>query len=347
MVGGRPPPATPPIQMGRYIIRRGLGGLLVLLVVSILTFAIFMWVPVLTGADYAYLYAGRHPTPEQVEAVRQKLGFDKPITTQYVLYMKGIFTGRQFSSGNQTVECPTPCLGYSFLRHDNVWSLIWEKFPVTLSLTGGAAIMWLIFGTGVGVLSAIKRGSVLDRASMGIALAGVSLPIFFTGNLLLLIFSYKLGWFPNVHYVPFTQNPAEWFTNLILPWVALVTIFAAAYARLMRASMLETMGEDYIRTARAKGLGRRKVVVRHGMRAAITPIVTIFGLDLGLLLGGAIITETVFNIPGIGRLSYDAISSRDLPVIMGTTIFAAVFIVVANIVVDLLYSVVDPRVRLQ
>jgi peptide/nickel transport system permease protein len=333
--------------MGRYVIRRGLGALLVLIVVSILTFAVFMWVPVLTGADYAYLYAGRHPSPAQVQAIREKLGFDKPITTQYLLYMKGIFTGREYSSGNTTVKCPTPCLGYSFLRHNNVWSLIWEKFPVTLSLAGGAAILWLIFGTGVGVLSAIKRGSLLDRASMGIALAGVSLPIFFTGNMLLLIFSYKLQWIPNVHYVPFTQNPAEWFTNLILPWVALVTIFAAAYARLMRASMLETMGEDYIRTARAKGLPRRKVIVRHGMRAAITPIVTIFGLDLGLLLGGAIITETVFNIPGIGRLSFDAIASRDLPVIMGTTIFAAIFIVVANIVVDVLYSVVDPRVRLQ
>jgi peptide/nickel transport system permease protein len=261
--------------------------------------------------------------------------------------MKGIFTGREFSSGNQTVECPAPCLGYSFLRHKTVSSLIAEKFPVTASLAGGAAVLWLIFGVGVGVLSALKRGSLLDRATMGIALAAVSLPIFFTGNLLLLIFSYKLGWFPNVHYVKFTENPYEWAKNLLLPWISLVTIFAALYARLMRANMLETMGEDYIRTARAKGLPRRKVVVRHGMRAALTPIVTIFGLDLGLLLGGAIITETVFNIPGIGRLSFDAIAGRDLPVIMGTTIFAAVFIVVANIVVDVLYSVVDPRVRLQ
>src|SRR4029453_11147085 len=281
--------------MGRYIIRRGLGALLVLIVVSMVTFAVFMWVRVLTGAAYAFLYPARPPPPAEWAGVGEKLGFDKPITTQYLLYMKGIFTGREFTSGNQTVECPTPCLGYSFLRHNNVWALIREKFPVTLSLTGGAAILWLVFGTGVGVLSAIQRGSLIDRASMGIALAGVSLPIFFTGNMLLLIFSYKLQWIPNVHYVPFTQNPAEWFQNLILPWVALVTIFAAAYARLMRASMLETMGEDYIRTARAKGLSRRRVIVRHGMRAAITPIVTIFGLDLGLLLGGVIINETVFK----------------------------------------------------
>jgi peptide/nickel transport system permease protein len=333
--------------MGRYIVRRVLGALLVLVVVSVLTFAIFMWVPILTGANYAYLYAGKNPNPAQLKSIEQKLGFDKPLPVQYGLYMKGIFTGREFSSGTQTVKCPAPCLGYSFLRHSNVSTLIWEKFPVTASLAGGAAVLWLIFGVSVGVISALKRGSLLDRTAMGVALAGVSLPIFFTGNMLLLIFSYQLEWFPNVHYVPFTDNPYEWAKNLVLPWLSLVTIFAALYARLMRANMLETMGEDYVRTARAKGLPRRKVVAKHGMRAAITPIVTIFGLDLGLLLGGAIITETVFNIPGIGRLSYDAISGRDLPVIMGTSIFAAAFIVLANIVVDVLYSVVDPRVRLQ
>jgi peptide/nickel transport system permease protein len=333
--------------MGRYIVRRVLGALLVLLVVSVLTFGIFMVVPILTGANYAYLYAGKNPNPAQLKSIEEKLGFDKPIPVQYGLYMKGIFTGREFSSGTQTQQCPAPCLGYSFLRHSNVSTLIWEKFPVTASLAGGAAVLWLIFGVSVGVVSALKRGSLLDRAAMGVALAGVSLPIFFTGNMLLLIFSYQLQWFPNVHYVPFTENPYEWAKNLVLPWLSLVTIFAALYARLMRANMLETMGEDYVRTARAKGLPRRKVVAKHGMRAAITPIVTIFGLDLGLLLGGAIITETVFNIPGIGRLSYDAIAGRDLPIIMGTTLFAAAFIVLANIVVDIVYSVVDPRVRLQ
>jgi peptide/nickel transport system permease protein len=333
--------------MGRYIIRRLLGAVLVLVVVSVLTFGIFMWVPILTGADYSALYAGRHPTPEQLVAVRHKLGFDKPIPQQYALYVKGIFTGREFSSGTTTVDCPAPCLGYSFWRHENVSSLLAKKFPITFSLASGAAVLWLLFGTSVGVISAIKRGSILDRITMGTAIAAVSLPIFFTGNLLLLIFSYQLGWIPNVHYVPFTDNPIQWARNLLLPWIALVMIFAALYARLTRANMLEVMGEDYIRTARAKGLSRRKVIVKHGMRAALTPIVTIFGLDLGILLGGAIITETVFNIPGIGRLAFDAISTRDLPVIMGTSIFAATFIVVANIIVDVLYSVVDPRVRLQ
>lgn len=331
--------------MGRYIVRRLLGGVLVLTVISILTFGIFMWVPVLTGADYTYLYTGRHPTPAQVAAVREKLGFDKPIPEQYALYVKGIFTGRTFSSGTTEVDCPAPCLGYSFLRHDNVSSLIAEKFPVTLSLSSGAAALWLLFGTGVGVISAIKRGSILDRASMSVAIAAVSLPIFFTGNLLLLVFSYQLGWIPDVHYVPIEENPLLWARNLILPWISLVMIFAALYARMTRANMLEVMGEDYIRTARAKGVTRRRMIFKHGMRAALTPIVTIFGLDLGLLLGGAIITETVFNLPGIGRLAYDAISGRDLPIIMGTTLFAAVFIIVANIVVDVLYSVVDPRVR--
>ncbi len=333
--------------MARYIIRRLIGAFLVLFVVSVVTFGVFMWVPVLTGADYAYLYAGRHPSPAQLEAIRDKLGFDDPIPQQYLTYVKGIFTGREFSSGTSTIDCPAPCLGYTFLRQENVTTLIADKFWVTASLAGGAALLWLVIGVSVGTLSALKRGTFVDRATMFIALAGISLPVFFLGNLMLLIFSYQLGWFPDVRFVPFGESPVLWARNLVLPWITLAFLFAALYARLMRANMLETMSEDYIRTARAKGLPRRKVVVKHGMRAAMTPIVTIFGLDLGLALGGAIITETVFNISGLGRLAFDAINGRDLPVIMGVSIFSAVFIVLANVVVDVLYSVVDPRVRLQ
>jgi peptide/nickel transport system permease protein len=198
----------------------------------------------------------------------------------------------------------------------------------------------------VGVLSALRRGSIFDRFSMGIALAGVSLPVFFTGLIALELFSYKWPIFPDVHYVPLTTDPLLWARNLVLPWITLAFLYAALYARLTRAGMLETMGEDYIRTARAKGLAERKVVVKHGLRAALTPIITIFGLDLGLLLGGAILTETTFSLPGLGQFTILAIQNQDLPEIMGVVMIASFFIVIANLVVDILYAVVDPRVRL-
>jgi peptide/nickel transport system permease protein len=199
----------------------------------------------------------------------------------------------------------------------------------------------------IGVISALKRGSLFDRASMGIALAGVSLPIFFTGLMTLAIFSYQLHiTAPGGAYTPITQNPAAWAYNMMLPWITLAFLFSAAYARLTRAGMLETMSEDYVRTARAKGLVERRVVAKHGLRGALTPVVTIFGLDLGLLLGGAILTETTYSLPGLGKYTIDAIGHNDLPKIMGVVMVAAFFIVFANLVVDILYAVIDPRVRL-
>jgi len=335
--------------MIRYIIRRLIGAVLVVIVISMMTFAIFQIGPKLSGASPAFLYVGKITTPAQVEAVEKRLGLDKPLIEQYWVYMKGIAVGRDFTDGDQVVECPAPCFGYSFRLNTSVWDLIKDRFPVTLSLTIGAAILWLFFGVATGVISALKRGTAIDRAAMVIALAGVSLPVFFTGLVLLSIFSYgppALRWFPDVHYVPFTESPQEWFRNLILPWTALAFLFAALYARFTRASMLETMSEDYIRTATAKGLPRRDVVAKHGLRAALTPIVTIFGLDLGALLGGAILTESTFSFPGLGLLSYNAIQSEDLPIILGVTIIAALFIVVANVVVDVLYAFIDPRVSL-
>jgi peptide/nickel transport system permease protein len=206
--------------------------------------------------------------------------------------------------------------------------------------------LWLIGGVGVGVLSALRRGSVLDRAAMATALAGVSLPIFFTGLLSLALFSYKLGWFPDVHYVGLTDDPVLWARNMTLPWITLAFLYAALYARLTRASMLEAMEEDFIRTARAKGLRERDVVLRHGLRASLTPILTIFGLDLGLLLGGAFLTESTFSLPGIGKFAVDAVSAKDLPEILGVTLVGAFFVVLANLIVDVLYAVADPRVRL-
>ena len=206
-------------------------------------------------------------------------------------------------------------------------------------------VLWLVGGVSIGVVSALKRGSLFDRISMGTALAGVSLPIFFTGLIFLALFSYKWAIFPNVQYVAITANPLLWAKNLVLPWITLAFLYAALYARLTRSGMLETMNEDYIRTARAKGLPERTVIVKHGLRAALTPIITIFGLDLGLLLGGAVLTETTFSLHGLGLFTIEAIQNQDLPEILGVTMLAAFSIVVANLVVDILYAVVDPRVR--
>jgi peptide/nickel transport system permease protein len=217
---------------------------------------------------------------------------------------------------------------------------------VTVSLAAGAAVIWLAAGVATGVLSALRRGSVFDRAAMSVALAGVSLPIFFTGLLSLSIFAYQLHLFPGGgSFTPITQDPLTWAYDLTLPWITLAFLFAAGYARLTRAGMLETMNEDFIRTARAKGLPERTVVVKHGLRSALTPIVTIFGLDVGLLLGGAVLTESTYSLPGLGKYAIDAINNNDLPKVLGVTMFAAGFIIVANLVVDLLYAVIDPRVR--
>ena len=288
-------------------------------------------------------------TESQRQAVRHAFGLDQPIVVQYWNYVKGIFAGRDFTDGVSQVHCGPPCLGYSFQYQQSVSSLMLDRFSVTLSLAIGASILWLVAGVTVGVISALKRGSALDRASMLIALAGVSLPVYFTGLILLFLFTYGpdwLRWFPQAGtYVGFTDNPLQWAQNLVLPWVSLAFLFAALYARLTRANMLETMGEDYIRTARAKGLPARTVIGKHALRAALTPIVTIFGLDLAGLLGGAVLTEFTFSLQGLGKLSIDAINKQDLPVIMGVVIVGAVFLVLANIVVDVLYAVIDPRVR--
>jgi peptide/nickel transport system permease protein len=327
------------------VIRRVLLLFVLLIVVSFLTFSIFFAVPKFTGQSTAVLFAGKSPTPAAVADVEKKLGLDKPFFVQYGSFMKGIVVGRDFVSGSGTEHCPAPCFGYSFVNDRPVWTELKEAMPVTFSLAIGAAILWLITGVGVGIISALKKRSWFDRLSMGIALAGVSLPIYFTGLVMLKLFSYQWHIFNNVHYAPFLDNPISWASNLILPWVALAFLYAALYARLTRSGMLETMGEDYIRTARAKGLKESRVIGRHGLRAALTPIVTIFGLDVGGLLGGAILTEYTFGFPGIGKMSVDGVFRRDLPVILGVTLFAAFFILLANLIVDLLYAVVDPRVR--
>lgn len=329
-----------------YLIRRLFNAVLTLLVVTLVTFGIFFMVPKLTGSDPALLYIGKTADAASIEGIRTKMGLGDPVLVQYGKFLKGIVAGRDYANGPDITHCPAPCLGYSFKTEQEVTPLLMSDLPVTLSLALGAAILWLILGVSTGVISALRRGSILDRAVMTGALAGVSLPIYFTGLLASAIFVYWLGWLPQGNYVPFTEDPGAWFTQMLLPWITLAFLFAATYARLTRANMLETLGEDYIRTARAKGLTERSVIGKHALRSGLTPIVTIFGLDLGALLGGAVLTEAVFNLRGLGYQALQAIRGNDLPVILGVTLIAAFFIVIANLIVDLVYGVIDPRVRL-
>jgi len=333
-----------------FIVRRLIATVFLLIVVSMITFAIFFLIPRLAGQNAYQLAAalvGQSATYSHatVIAFEHKLGLNLPLYVQYGRFLRGLVFGEHYNTGTSTTYCPPPCFGYSFKSEQPVWPLMVSSMPVTISLVVGAAMLWLVGGVTIGVISALKRGTWFDRFSMGIALAGVSLPIFFTGLIALELFSYKWPIFPNVTYVGITTNPLLWARNLVLPWITLAFLYAALYARLTRAGMLETMSEDYVRTARAKGLPERTVVVRHGLRAALTPIITIFGMDLGALLGGAIITEHTFSINGLGQFTILAVQNQDLPEILGVTMLTAFFIIIANLVVDILYAVVDPRVR--
>jgi peptide/nickel transport system permease protein len=317
--------------MTRYIIRRLLWGVVLLIVVCALTFVFFRVFP--TG-DPAVLRAGRDPNPRLIAEIRRSLGLNHSTLDQFWKYTKGVFL--HFD------------LGYSYYSRQSVRSLIFERLPATLSLTIGAAALWVLAGLSVGIISAMRRHSPIDRASMGTALLLISAPEFWLGLVALLLFANDIGKFPILpgagSYVGLTSDPGKWFTSLVMPWVVLAASGIAIYARLMRGSLIETMGEDYIRTARAKGLPERRVV-RQGVRASITPIATLLPLEIGVLLGGAVLIETVFNIPGVGRLAYNAIHASDFPVIQGTVLLAAMFIIAANIVVDIVYAYIDPRVR--
>ncbi|MDQ0833539.1 MULTISPECIES: ABC transporter permease [Streptomyces] len=331
-----------------YILRRTFAAVILLLVVTAVTFAIFFLLPRLAGqtADQmAQQYIGKSPSAADIAAVKRNLGLDDPVYLQYWHFIKGVVTGATYDLGPTTAHCDAPCFGYSFKTHEAVWPQLTSRLPVTGSLAVGAAVMWLVGGVVIGVISALKPRSIFDRTFMGIALAGVSLPMFFTGSLAILLFTYQIPIFGRT-YVPFSENPAQWANTLFPAWCSLALLYSAIYARLTRSGMLETMNEDFIRTARAKGLRERDVVARHGLRAALTPIITVFGMDVGLLLGGALITESVFSLHGVGEYAVKAITDNDLPPILGVTLLAAFFVVIANLLVDLLYAAADPRVRL-
>ncbi|WP_433439706.1 ABC transporter permease [Nonomuraea sp. CA-141351] len=315
-----------------FLLRRALLGLLVLWLVTLGTFLLFFVAP----SDPARTLAGRQATPEQVELIRHNLGLDRPTLVQYLDYLGRLLHGD---------------LGQSYFSGESVGKLLASDFPPTFSLVLGGAVLWFTMGVGAGVLSATRARSVVDRGLTLLALAGVSMPTFVVGLLLLYFLFFQLSMagvpiLPPDSYVPFSENPAEWARHLILPWVTLAMVQAATYARLTRGSMLDVLGEDYIRTARAKGVPERRVIYRHGLRAALTPVVTQLGVDVGTLIGGVVVTESVFGLGGVGQAVVQAFVSGDLPVIMGVVTLATTAVVVANLLVDVAYGLLDPRIRL-
>jgi peptide/nickel transport system permease protein len=330
--------------MLNYVIRRIASGVVVLSIVSAIVFGIFYILP----ADPARLACGKTCTEELVAEIRHNLELDVSLPTQYTRFIKGIFVGRTYLPDSEArLDCAAPCLGYSYQTDQPVTALLKDRLPATASIAFGASILWLLIGLSSGIVSALRRGTMVDKFSQGVALGAASLQIYFVGLILQFIFVDKLAWLPMPGYTSPFDSPVDWLKQMALPWITLAFLLSAIYSRLTRAGMIEVMSEDYVRTARAKGLESRKINIKHVLRGAITPIVTVFGLDLGGLLGGAVITEYVFNVPGLGKLSTDAVANVDLPVITGTVIFSAFFIITANIVVDLVYAALDPKVRLK
>jgi peptide/nickel transport system permease protein len=308
---------------------------LVLFVVSLLTFLIFVKLP---AGDPARRAVGRTTTPEQIEAARKAFGLDKPLYVQYGRFAKGLIPWPGLFLSEDVY--------YSYGNFVPVKEELYRRLPVTLTLAIGAAVIWLMMGIPIGIISGIKRRSFWDRAAMVFALVGVSMPVFWLGQLLLYFFWFKLKIAPSSGL---DLDASIWSSvtsgKFILPWITLAFTSAAFYARMVRGNLIETMSEDYIRTARAKGLPERRVIFKHGLRGALTPVVTMLGLDLGILLGGAFITETLFGLPGIGQLAVQSIGTNDFPMVMGVTVLGALFIATANLVVDVVYAFLDPRVR--
>ena len=315
-----------------------------ILIVSAVVFAIFSYLPF----DPASLTCGQRCTPQIIAGNRIKLGFDKPVYEQFWLFISGIFAGRTYGTGQAAFSCPAPSFGYSFNENACVTDMIKEAMPITVNLAVGALIIWLIIGVGLGVLAAKFRNRWPDTSSSVFVLLGTSLPTFVTGLALLIWVSIKWKIIPMSldGYVSVLNNPGRWFMYFILPWMTLAIAYAALYTRFTRAAVLDTLGEDYIRTARAKGVKEGTVLFKHTLRAVLAPIITLAGLDFAGLIGGAIITETIFNLPGLGRLTLRSTYEFDLPVVLATTILAAVVVIVMNLIVDMLYAVLDPRVRI-
>ncbi len=319
--------------MTRYVIRRLLYVILVILVITFISYVVFFLMP---SGNPAVQFAGKSPTKALIHQIEKQFGLNHPWYVQYGIFVKHLFLGDQYG---------WPGFGESYNTREPVKNELFSRAWVTFQLAVGAAVVWLAMGIPIGIVSALRRRTLIDRASMGFALFGVSAPVFVLGLLSLWIFWQHLRILPGTGYTSFSSNPAEWFLQFLQPWVVLSLLFAAFYARMVRGNLLETMSEDYIRTARAKGLPERRVVFKHGLRASLTPVVTMFGMDFGLLLGGAIITETVFNLPGLGTYVVQAVNDQNLPAVVGVVVLAAFFVAFFNLVVDILYAYLDPRVR--
>ncbi|WP_433305217.1 ABC transporter permease [Actinoplanes sp. CA-030573] len=326
-----------------YLVRRVGGAVLVLAGLSLLLYGLFYLAP----SDPAILTCGKGCTPDRLAEVRHAMGVDQPVATQYAHFLHGLVAGRDYPAGAATRHCPAPCLGYSFETDQPVTQLLLDRLPVSASLALGAEVLALTAGIGAGVLSGLRRYRWLDRIVNGLVLAGFAVPVFLVGLLLLLLFCVQLQWLPFPSYVPLTTDPLAWAQNLLLPWVALAVIQTAAYARLTRAGIQETLAEDHIRTARAYGLPERRIIWRRALRGALLPLVTLTAIDLAAIMTSAVLTETMFGLPGVGQLLVGAVNQIDLPVVVGVTLLAGLLIVAANTVADLLYRAVDPRVELR
>ncbi len=325
--------------MLRFLVRRLLGAVITLLIISAVTFMLFYAVP----RDPARIACGKLCTPETLELIRHNMGISDPMPVQFWHWLSGIFLGREYPGfGN----CDAPCLGYSFVNREPVLATILDRFPTTFSLFLGAAVVFLVFGIGTGMLAALKQGKPLDKIASSASLVASSMQIYFVGTLALYLLVYQWQILDQPGYTPFTDNPGQWFGGLLLPWLILALIFTANYTRMTRSQMVEQLQEDYVRTARAKGLSRPNVFFRFAWRGAMGPIVTIFGVDVGVLLGGGMITEKTFSIQGIGMLSLKSVINNDLPMLLGVMVITATFVVLANIVVDACYALIDPRIRL-
>lgn len=337
--------------MWAYIVRRCVVGLVLLLALTLVTFVLFFASPV----DPARFACGKNCSEEQRDIARKALGYDKPKMEQWALFMKGLVAGRDFPADEElraaapeiVTHCAAPCLGYSHYNGKTVNELLGEAWPVSVSLAVVALVMWLVGGVLFGILAAVTKGSFLDRGIVGLTLIAYAFPSFFIAVFLLRYFAIKWQVFDYPRYTPMVEGGLwGWFVNLLLPAFTLALLFMAGYVRMTRAFVLESMTEDYIRTATSKGLTKPRILFKHGLRAALTPLVTMTGLDFAGLLGGAIITESVFSYPGLGLLAVQANNAFDLPTIVGVLLVAGAFVIIANIVVDVAYAFIDPRVRL-
>jgi peptide/nickel transport system permease protein len=328
--------------MARYIAGRLAGVVLILFLVCLFTYVIFFTL----SPDPAVLICGKTCTPDRIDQIRDLLGLNQPFLTQFWTFLSGIFAGRDYGTGVNLVHCPAPCLGYSFQTNQSVWQMIVDRVPVSATVAIGAAVLWLLVGVLAGLLSAVKEGTWVDRAAMGLALGGASVPNYVLALALQYVLVVQLQVLPFPSAVSFSDGPVLWFESYLMPWVVLATGYACLYARLTRANVIDTLAENFMRTARAKGLSPVLTMRRHALRPALTPIATIFGMDFAALLGGALITETVFGLNGVGKMAADSIAKNDQPVIMAVTLLAAFFVVIGNVVVDLVYTALDPRVRI-